>query len=104
MRVLRAPRVRRGDAFTATLWNQMADAVNEGLAGPKDLDQGSPAQEADEEPPVDARFDEVSRTEVTERIFSDVDPEVFIDVAKIETWTARNSVDNLNYLFTFTIL
>jgi hypothetical protein len=83
---MRAPTVKRGDRLTSSLWNQLADAVNAGLAAPRDLDAGV----------VDGELglvykQELSRETEIERVTSPDDENVFVDVARITVLTVRNS-------------
>jgi len=46
--IFRAPRVSRGQAITARVFNELAEAVDKGINGPRDLTEGLTAEEAGE--------------------------------------------------------
>lgn len=81
--IFRAPRVVRGQAITAELWNKLAENVDGTLAGPRDLTEGITAVEVAEiEPPEADVFTESSRVSTTVRIENPEDSEQYVDVAR----------------------
>ena len=85
---LRAPLVKTGQRLTAELWNQTARAINQGLATPRDLEQG--ITEAEAETGGKTSLVEISRTTTTERVFDPADETVYVDVARITSITTLN--------------
>lgn len=85
--MLRAPTVKRGQRLTAGLWNELAQAVNEGLSPPRDLESGVESDEVSDRTEI-----EVQRTTATERVFSPDDESVYIDVDYVVSVTMRDTV------------
>ena len=85
---LRAPTVKRGQRLTAGLWNELARAVNSGLAAPRDIDAGR-----DEEELPDVTLRETSRSTVIVRVENPEDPEQYVEVQRITRLTTRNESD-----------
>lgn len=81
---MRAPRVLRGQALTAELWNQLAGTVDE-LFGARDLDQGR-----DENEKETVRLIEDSRETSTVRITNPSDENDYVDVERVSVSEIRN--------------
>ena len=82
---LRAPTVQRGQRLTARLWNDLAQAVNQGLAAPRDLDSGVGLDEV-----ADTTLHEIARTTETVRVENPDDEDQYVDVQRILTVTTRH--------------
>jgi len=82
---MRAPTASRGQVLTARIWNQLAQAVNQGIASPRDLDAGLASGEG-----AEVLLLELSRTVQAVRVTSPDDESVFVDVDRITSLTVRN--------------
>jgi hypothetical protein len=83
--MLRAPTVKTGQRLTAGLWNELARAVNAGLAAPRDLNAGVTSDEV-----IDKSLRETSRETETVRVYNPDDEEQYVDVDRITSLTTKN--------------
>ena len=93
---LRAPTVVRGQALTVELWNSTANAINQGLNGPRDKDAGITASEAGENDDLvpgatSIALTELARTTQSVRVENPSDAEQYVDVARMTSVTLRNT-------------
>lgn len=84
--MLRAPTVRTGQRLTADLWNELARAVNSGLAAPRDLTRGVTADEVS-----NVVLQGVEKTVVAERVYDPNDETVYVDVDRYTSHTVLDS-------------
>lgn len=97
---IRAPRVRKGQAITARLWNQMSDAVDPDWISPTDLGAGVSTQEKEEG--VGERrttFLEIARTSDTVRVTNPEDENQYVDVERLRAATFIGAGTRLTLVF-----
>ena len=100
--MIRAPTVRSGQPLRASIWNQLAGAVNGAIAGPRDLTAGQvgdrpgslpasvdPGQASGEVGTVLER--EIGRTVASERVKNPDDASQYVDVEHVTSITLRGS-------------
>jgi len=97
---IRAPRVTKGQAITARVWNQMADAVDPDWQSPTDLGAGVTAQEQ-AEGVGDRRttFLEIARSSDTVRVTNPEDEAQYVDVERLRAATFIGGATRLTLVF-----
>lgn len=81
--IFKAPRVVRGQALTADLWNTLAEAVDGPISAPRDLTEGLTAEEQSQiEPPAADTFSETARVSQLVRIVNPEDSDQYVDVSR----------------------
>jgi len=98
--IFRAPRVSRGQAITARVFNELAEAVDKGISGPKDLTEGLTSDEAESlSVSGGGLFLETTRVSETVRITNPEDEAQYVDVSRPRAITFIGSGGTLRLVF-----
>jgi len=98
--IMKAPRVARGQAITANLWNELADAVDESLFSPRDITAGITTEEVEEiVTSGSTSWTEISRTSDTVRVENPEDATQFVDVERMRTIVFQGGAGTLTFTY-----
>lgn len=96
----RAPRVKRGQALTADLWNSLADYVDPPLLSPRQVEAPVTSEQvAETDPDPASTFYEVARASDTVRVENPDDENQYVNVERLRAITFSAGGQNVSFIY-----